>query len=70
MQVPTGGILKCIKMFPSTGEGMELTPESELMNGAYCPVVKTDRMRKKPIAERRMAGGRGGRMIEGGRRAP
>lgn len=63
MQVPTGGILKCIEIFPSTGEGIELTPESDLRNGGYCPVMKTGKVSKKPIAKRRVAGRRNDRII-------
>ena len=58
VHVPTGGILKRIVIFPSTGEGIVLISDCGVMGGGYCPFVTTGERRTKLIAERRAAGNR------------
>lgn len=58
VHVPTGGILKCIVMFPSTGEGIVLNPEFAVMGGGYCAIVDNGQRSNRPIIGRRAAGSR------------
>ena len=55
VHVPTGGILKRIVIFPSTGEGIVLISDCRVMGRGYCPFVTTGEKRTRLIAERRAA---------------
>ena len=58
VHVPTGGILKRIVIFPSTGEGIVLISDCGMMGGGCCPLVRAGEKRTRLIAERRAAGSR------------
>ena len=56
VQVPIGGLLNIIEIFPSTGECMVVKLDSVLTGGGYCACVNTDRSIRRKIVEDSMAG--------------
>lgn len=70
VHVPIGGILKCIVMFPSTGEGIVFTPEFAVIGGGYCAIVNSGQRRDRPMIGRRAAGSRFSSHCEGQHRVP